>query len=45
MKRNDRKVLFEKERIGKAVFSLSLPTICSNLVVIIYSLADTFLLA
>lgn len=35
--------LFEKEKISKAVFKLSIPTICSNLVMILYSLADTFL--
>ena len=34
--------LFEKEKISKAVFKLSIPTICSNLVMILYSLADTF---
>lgn len=34
--------LFEKEKISKAVFRLSIPTICSNLVMILYSLADTF---
>lgn len=38
----DRTYLFEKEKISKAVFRLSIPTICSNLVMILYSLADTF---
>lgn len=37
-----REYLFEQEKISKAVFSLSIPTICSNLVMILYSLADTF---
>lgn len=34
--------LFEKEAIPKAVLRLSVPTVCSNLVMILYSLADTF---
>ncbi len=34
--------LFEQEKIPAAVLSLSLPTIVSNLVTVVYSLADTF---
>lgn len=34
--------LFEEEKIAPAVLSLSVPTIASNLVAVLYSLADTF---
>lgn len=37
-----RTYLFTEEKISKAVFRLSIPTICSNLVMVLYSLADTF---
>lgn len=39
---SDKLQLFEKEPIGKAVMKLSVPTVCSNLVMVLYSLADTF---
>lgn len=40
---NDRKTdLFERERIPRAVAVLSIPTIASNLVALLYSLADTY---
>ena len=38
----DRIALFETESIPKAVLKLSIPTVLSSLVMIIYSLADTF---
>ncbi len=38
----DKLQLFEKEPVGKAVVKLSVPTVCSNLVMVLYSLADTF---
>lgn len=38
----NKQYLFEKESIGKAVMKLSVPTVCSNLVMVLYSLADTF---
>jgi len=40
---NERKLeLFEREKISKAVAVLSIPTIASNLVALLYSLADTY---
>lgn len=38
----NRIALFETEKISKAVMRLSVPTVLSSLVMIIYSLADTF---
>ena len=40
---NERKLeLFEREKISRAVAVLSIPTIASNLVALLYSLADTY---
>ena len=39
---NDKKFLFEKEKISKAVLTLAIPTIISQLITIIYNWADTF---
>ena len=38
----DRKFLFEKEKISRAVLTLAIPTIISQLITIIYNWADTF---
>ena len=43
MQEMDRKTyLFEKERLGKAVAALAVPTIISSLVTVLYNLADTY---
>lgn len=39
---NTKKFLFEKEKISKAVLTLAIPTIISQLITIIYNWADTF---
>lgn len=39
---NDKVVLFEKMPIPKAVMNLAIPTVISSLVMVIYSLADTY---
>ena len=38
----DRKFLFENEKVSKAVLTLAIPTIISQLITIIYNWADTF---
>lgn len=38
----NRENLFERERVSRAVLKLSAPTVASNLVMVVYSLADTF---
>ncbi|MGN0743261.1 MAG: MATE family efflux transporter, partial [Candidatus Fimadaptatus sp.] len=43
MAKNERKIfLFERERIPRAVATLSIPTVISSLVALLYSLADTY---
>lgn len=37
-------VLFEDAPVGRAVLSLVIPTVISQLITVIYNLADTFLL-
>ena len=37
----DEEELFAKKPIGRAVFSMILPTIISQIIVVIYNLADT----
>ena len=37
----DEEELFAKEPIGRAVFSMILPTIISQIIIVIYNLADT----
>ncbi len=39
---NEKQFLFEKEKISKAVLTLAIPTIISQLITIIYNWADTF---
>ncbi len=40
---NERKIeLFEREKVGRAVAVLSVPTVASSLVALLYSLADTY---
>ncbi len=39
---NEKKFLFEKDKISKAVLTLAIPTIISQLITIIYNWADTF---
>lgn len=39
---NSKLYLFEKESVPRAVAKLSIPTVCANLVTVLYSLADTF---
>ena len=41
-KTQDRTVIFEQMPIPKAVMTLSIPTIVSSLVMVIYNLADTY---
>lgn len=38
----DKKEIFEKAPVHKAVFSMALPTILSMIVIILYNMADTF---
>lgn len=37
----DKKEIFEKAPVHKAVFSMALPTILSMIVIILYNMADT----
>ena len=39
---NDKTYLFEQMPVPKAVFTMSVPTVLSSLVMILYNLADTF---
>ncbi len=39
---NDKNYLFETERPGKALMVMALPTIASQMIVLIYNLADTW---
>lgn len=39
---NDNKELFEKKPVPQAVFSLVLPTVISQLITVVYNMADTF---
>ena len=38
----DKKEIFEKAPVHKAVFSMALPTILSMIVIILYNMANTF---
>lgn len=38
----DKKEIFEKAPVHKAVFNMALPTILSMIVMILYNMADTF---
>ncbi len=42
MEQEDKTLLFEKTPIPRAVMTLSVPTIISSLVMVIYNLADTY---
>ena len=42
MANHDKTYLFEQAPISRAVLTLSVPTILSSLVMVIYNLADTF---
>ncbi|MCQ2401806.1 MAG: hypothetical protein MJ059_07795 [Lachnospiraceae bacterium] len=39
---NDKKELFENTPVTKAILTLSVPTIISQLISVIYNIADTF---
>lgn len=39
---NDNKELFERKPVPQAVFSLVLPTVISQLITVVYNMADTF---
>ena len=39
---NDRTYLFEQAPVSRAVFAMSMPTIASSLVMVLYNLADTY---
>ena len=39
---NDKVILFEQTPVPKAIAKLTIPTICSSLVMVLYSLADTY---
>ncbi len=40
----DRRYLFEQQPIPKAFMTLAIPTIISSLVMVVYNMADTYLL-
>ena len=42
MAESRREILFEKETISRAVMALSVPTILSSLVMVMYNMADTY---
>lgn len=42
MEQRTNSTLFEKEAVSTAVIKLSVPTIISSLVMVIYNLADTY---
>ena len=44
MSRFDSKRVFESLPVGRALFEMALPPICSQIIILIYSLADTFFL-
>lgn len=39
---SNKKELFENAPVGKAILTLSIPTIISQLISVIYNIADTF---
>lgn len=41
---NSREDLFQNAPISKSVFQMAIPTVISSLVLVIYNMADTFLL-
>ena len=42
MMKNDKTELFETMPVGKALLTMAIPTIISQLITMIYNLADTF---
>ena len=42
MEKNDKRELFENMPVGKALLTMAIPTIVSQLITMIYNLADTF---
>lgn len=40
--KQDKSELFERMPIGKALFTMAIPTIISQIITMIYNLADTF---
>ncbi len=38
----DKKYLFEKEKVSRALFVMALPTVVSQLIILVYNLADTW---
>ena len=42
MAETKREILFEKETIPRAVMALSVPTVLSSLVMVMYNMADTY---